>query len=131
MKTSSMVIVLLIAIFCGCGLLGSDSDWIEERMYTQEAELPPYARLGRPIVFTVHSYLPNTCWHFSRLQVASSGFDVYVTPYKKRSPEDIVCLEVITGVIEEGQIIPVLPGAYRFHFWRSDTLSLDYIVIVR
>ncbi|UCE67420.1 MAG: hypothetical protein JSU85_05235, partial [Candidatus Zixiibacteriota bacterium] len=100
-------------------------------MYTREAELPPDARIGEPIVFTIKSYLHNSCWKFSRLRIVSSGFDVYVTPYRKRLIEERACLEVITGVAEEGVFIPVFPGEYKFHFWRSDTLALDYTVDVR
>jgi len=131
MKTSSAVIVLLMALLCGCGLLGTDSDWIEEKMYTTEAELPPDARLGEPIVFNAKSYLANSCWKFSHLRTVSSGFDVYVTLYMKRSVEETICLEYITGVAEEGQFTPRLPGEYRFHFWRYDTPALEYSVVVR
>lgn len=131
MKTSSAVIVLLMALLCGCGLLGTDSNWIEEKMYTREAELPLDARIGEPIVFTVMTYLPNTCYSFSRLRIVSSGSDVYVTPFMKRSREETICYDVITGVAEEGQFVPVFRGEYRFHFWRPDTLALEYAVVVR
>lgn len=131
MKTSSIVIVLLVAIFCGCGLLGTDSNWIEEKMYTREVEFPPEGRIGEPIVFTVKSYLPNTCYSFSRLRIVSLGFDIYVTPYMKQSKDEIICYDVITDVAEAGEFTPVFPGEYRFHFWRPDTFALEYAVDVR
>ncbi len=131
MKTLFIVIVLLLPVFGGCGLLVDDPEWIEEKMYTTEAELPPDARMGEPIVFTVKSYLHNSCWEFSRLRTVSSGFDIFVTPYRKCLIEERVCFEVITGVAEEGIFTPVFPGEYRFHFWRSDTLALEHIVVVR
>jgi hypothetical protein len=129
MKTSSIVIVLLVAIFYGCGLL--ESDWIVERMRTQDVEIPPEVNMGESIVFTVDSYLPDTCWKFRRLRIISSGFDVYVTPYMMRSRNETICFLVCTPIAEEGVFTPVFPGEYRFHFWHSDTLSLDYTVIVR
>jgi hypothetical protein len=133
MKTSSVIIVLLIVLFCGCGLLMNDHEWIEEKMYTTVAELPPDAGIGEPIVFNAKSYLANSCWKFSHLRTVSSGFDVYVTLYMKRSIEETICLEYITGVAKEGQFTPVFPGEYRFrfHFWRSDTSTLEHTVVVR
>jgi hypothetical protein len=131
MKTSSMVIVLLAAIFCGCGLLGSDSEWEEEKMYTDTVEIPSDGQVGEPINFIASSVFGDDCWEFSRFNISPSGFDVYVTPYARRPAKRVICATVMTTVSGEGQFTPHVPGVYRFHFWRSDTLSLDYTATVR
>lgn len=131
MKTLFILIILLPAIFSGCGLLGIDNDWIVEKMHTQEAEIRPEASLGEPIVFIVKSSFSNSCWKFNRFAIEQSGFDVMVTPYKKLPNKSTVCFDVMVDVSEAGQFTPVIPGEYRFHFWRADTLTLEYTVIVR
>jgi len=131
MKTSPIVIALLIAIFCGCGLLGSNSEWIEEKMHTDAVEIAPDGLIGEPINFIASSTFGDACWEFSRFRTISSGFDVYVTPYARRPAKEVACATVMTTVSGEDRFIPQFPGEYRFHFWRSDTLSLDYTVNVR
>ena len=131
MKTVFLLFILLPVIIFGCAQLVDGPDWIEEKMYTSEADLPSSAVVGEPVIFTLRSGLPNSCWKFSRIGINSSGYDVFVAAYMKRSPEDLVCLDVVTPVAEEGAYIPEFPGEYRFYFWRSDTLTLDYTVIAQ
>lgn len=131
MKTVFLLFILLPVIIVGCAQSPEGLEWIEEKMYTTEADLPSSAVAGEPVIFTLRSWLPNSCWKFSHIGINSSGFDVFVTAYMKRSPEDLVCLTVVTPVAEEGSYIPEFPGEYRFHFWRSDTLTLDYTVIAQ
>jgi hypothetical protein len=131
MKTVSLLFILLPVIIVGCAQSPKGPEWVEEEMYTLEADLPSSAVAGEPVIFTLRSWLPNSCWKFSHIRINSSGYDVFVTAYMKRSPEDLVCLTVVTPVAEEGAYIPVFAGEYRFHFWRSDTLSLDYTVIAQ
>lgn len=131
MKTSFSVIFLSATILCGCGHLFNDPDWIEEKMYSEAAELPPGGQVGEPINFIVTSYFGDDCWQFSRFKIVPSGLDVHVTPYAKRLAKETICATVITAVSGESRIIPVVPGEYRFHFWQSDTQTLDYTVIVQ
>lgn len=131
MKASILVIVILFAIICSCDRSVDNHEWILEKMYTNEAELPQTGSVGEAIIFTVKSYLTDSCRKFSHLEIAPSGFDIFITPYMKHSTEELVCLAVVTGIAEDGQFTPGQPGQYTFHFWRSDTLSLDYAVTVQ
>jgi hypothetical protein len=100
-------------------------------MYTLEVTIPDSVDIGQIITYEVKSYLPNSCWKYSHIGLSSSDFDVYVTLYMKRDPRDQICLDVITPVDIEGNFLPEVEGEYTFHFWRSDTSSLDTNVIVR
>ena len=131
MKTLFIILILLPAIFSGCGLLTSDPDWIVGKLHSREVEIPPEASLGEPIVFIVKSSFSNPCWKFNGFVITQSGFDVIVTPYKKIPNKSQICSAVMVDVSEGGRFRPVIPGEYRFHFWRADTLSLDYVVTVR
>jgi hypothetical protein len=131
MRTSFTAIALLVAIFCSCERSVKNSEWVEEKMNTNEVELPPSGRVGDPINFITTSIFGDDCWEFSRFNIISSGSDVYVTPYAKRPAKRVVCATVMTTVSGEGRFTPRFPGEYKFHFWRSDTLSLDYTVTVR
>ena len=130
MKTV-FLLILLPVIIVGCAQSPQGPEWIEREMYTIEADLPSSAVVGEPVIFTLRSSTPNSCWKFSHIVINSLGHDVFVTAYMKRNPEDIICLTVVTPVVEEGAYIPKFPGECRFHFWRSDTLTLDYTVFVQ
>lgn len=131
MKTSFAAIVLLVAIFCSCERSVKNPEWVEEKMHTDEVELPPNGHVGEPINFIATSIFGDDCWEFSRFNIIPSGLDIYVTPYAKRLAKEIACATVMTAVSGEGQFTPAVPGEYRFHFWQSDTQTLDYTVIVQ
>jgi hypothetical protein len=131
MKTLFTAIVLLAGIIYGCERSVKNTEWVEEKMYTKEVDLPPNGQVDDPINFTVTSTFGDDCWEFSRFSVIPSGSDVYVTPYAKHLVKRLICATVMTDVSGEGRFTPRIPGEYRFHFWRSDTLSLDYTVIVQ
>lgn len=131
MKTLFTAIIILVPIFYGCERSVDNTEWIEAKMYTEEAELPPSGQVGHPINFTVSSTFGDDCWEFSRFYIIPSGSDVYVTPYAKHLVKRLTCATVMTDVSGEGRFTPRVPGEYRFRFWQSDTLSLDYTVIVQ
>ena len=131
MKSAFLFFILLPLIIVGCAQSPAGPEWIEEEMYTREADLPSSAVVGEPIIFTLRSWLPNSCWKFSCIRIYSLGHDVFVTAYMKHNPEDIICFDVVTPIEEERAYIPKFRGECRFHFWRSDTLSLDYTVYVQ
>jgi hypothetical protein len=130
MKASIPAIVLLFAILCSCDRSVDNHEWIVEKMYTTEAELPQTGSVGEPIVFTAISRFGDSCWEFSHFKTSRSGYDIYVTPYAKRLAKEIICAAVMTTVSGEGKFTPNIQGEYTFHFWRSDTISLDYTVTV-
>lgn len=137
MKTVFLLFILLPVIIVGCAQspdgpkLPDSPEWIEKKMYTTEADLPSSAVAGEPVIFTLRSGTHNACWKFSHIGINASGNDVFITAYMKRSPEDFACADVGTTVVEEGAYFPEFPGEYRFRFWRSDTLTLDYTVIAQ
>lgn len=66
----------------------------------------------------------SSCGSFSHLVVSQNNKDISITVYGKE-PIDAVCLAVMSSFAAPVEIIVDSPGKYNFHFWQTDSTSLD------
>ncbi|GAH44286.1 unnamed protein product [marine sediment metagenome] len=94
-----------------------------------EVIIPDTVQLGQNISFEVICVVGNPCYMFSHLDINSQYYDVFVKIYAKIDPEAI-CPEVVDSIKASGSYKPLSEGDYNFHFWQSDSASLDTTVVV-
>ncbi len=114
----------------GCSLFPNGTDWIYHPMYPHEILTIESGGAGTEMSFEIASFLNTPCHKYSHADVKQDNFDIFVEFYQKQKREAI-CTQVIVDTRINWSINMRSPGEYRFHFWQSDSTSLDTIVIVQ
>ena len=78
--------------------------------------------------FTAVSFCGSYCWKETYFEKSISGSDVFIKTFAV-SDGSAVCPQVC--VEHQTSIIISLPGSgsYTFHFWKSDTSSIDTTLV--
>ena len=78
--------------------------------------------------FTATIFCGSYCWKNTFFEKSVNGSNVYIKTFAV-SDGSAVCPEVCVEV--ETPIIISLPtsGSYKFHFWKSDTSSIDTTIV--
>lgn len=114
-------------MFCvsGCGLF-------EEEFDIQPA---PVARFevkemtGRRITFSVTCSWPNGCGRYSHFTSDLAGNQYNVKIFGVQ-PRPAACTQEIIDFSAQVKITAPVSGIYEFHFWQSETTSLDTSFVI-
>ena len=117
-----------LLLITNCNLF-KDRDWMIRPAYPYEVIIPDTVQLGQDISFEVICEVGNPCYLFSHLDINSQDYDVFVKIYAKIDPHAI-CICVVDSIKATGSFKPTSEGNYYFHFWQSDSSSLDTTVVV-
>lgn len=83
-----------------------------------------------PIVFEIASFFNTPCDEYSHSDINQDDFDISIKFYQK-SEKGGRCTQVVVDTEIRWGFMPESAGEYRFHFWQSDSASLDTTVVVR
>jgi hypothetical protein len=123
-------LIIVSVLFAGCSLFPHDSDYEYYTMYPQEVAAADHGGIGDDISFEIESAFNSSCGEYSHAEIRRSNFDLFVKFYQRRKRET-VCATVMVPTRIRWRYNPVTAGEYRFHFWRSDSTSLDTTILVR
>ncbi len=124
-----MVFLALGFITAGCSLFDDEIEWMKMSVPADSVVISDSVALGQSIDFEVTGTVPDIAWKSSHFEIQQSNFDVWVRLRAKRNPK--LCSHFIPRLIHvEGSFLPHSVGNYRFHFWQSDTTSLDTTAVV-
>ena len=126
LRTISFIAFILITLNCN---LFKDKDWIIMPARPYEVIIPDTVQLGQNISFELICEVGNPCYLFSHLDINSEDYDVFVKIYAKLDPHAI-CIRDADSIKAIGSYKPPSEGNYNFHFWQSETSSLDTTVVV-
>jgi hypothetical protein len=123
-------------VLTGCDILWNifgppkDDQFIVKRVYPHAIENT--AVQGLNIAFQVVCVVGDPCWFPSHNEFATknNGQDIYVSVYAKRDKK-AVCPQVISIIKPIVKYSVKTVGEYRFHFWKSDTTTMDTTIVVR
>lgn len=124
-RTISFIAFILITFNCN---LFKDKDWIIMPAHPYEVVILDTVQLGQDISFEVICEVGDPCLMFSHLDINSQDYEVFVKTYAKRDP-GAYCVMVVDSIKAIGSFKPTFEGNYNFHFWQTDTSSLDTTVI--
>ena len=126
----SKIIAFALCIFFGCSLFQEDDEieYIEAVVGVDSIHINNISNMT--VWFAVFCTVGDPCWEFWKHDESKIGSDIYVKVYARRD-RSLVCLDVI-GLIKVPLIINVgSAGDYYFHFWQTDTSSLDTTISIQ
>ncbi|MCU0607787.1 MAG: hypothetical protein MUF78_10315, partial [Candidatus Edwardsbacteria bacterium] len=82
------------------------------------------------IAFTLWFTAPTSRHRFSHHQAVRVGRNCNVTVFVKQPVDSAAGLPVAITLSAQVQLRVPQPDTYQFHFWRSDTASLDTAIAV-
>jgi len=130
MRLKLMVLQIAATLVMGCSLFEDEVEWLRMAAPVDSVAIPDTVSLGERITFRMVFQLNDSCWKFSHLEVVHTDFDIWVRGHAKRDP-GLLCFPVLLSFDTTASFLPVSTGDYQFHFWQSDSSSLDTIVVVR
>jgi hypothetical protein len=92
-------------------------------------EIPDSIAVGQECDYIIHGALPDPCCWYFRYSQLSNANSIEIKVFIK---EDLnkICADVVVPIEIPGQLTLAERGIYNLHFWRSDTETLDRILIV-
>lgn len=84
--------------------------------------------LDNSAIFTVSCAIPTPCWEFHSYDVITSNNDYYITFYVK-STDQSVCPQYISSLNAYYNVDVNESGEYRFHFYKTDSSSIDTTIL--
>lgn len=81
------------------------------------------------VEFTAKIYCGSMCWKETYYKSSTNGNDVYIKTFAV-TDGSAVCPAVCVETEIQISIKLLVPGNYTFHFWRSDTSSIDTTLIL-
>lgn len=121
---------LILFMFTGCSLFMTETEWNYYLMRPHSVLSIESGGVRTPIVFKISSSLNTPCNEYSHSDIDQDNFDISVKFYQK-SEKSIRCTAVMVDTVIHWGFMPESAGEYRFHFWKSDSTSLDTAVVVR
>jgi|WetSurMetagenome_2_1015567.scaffolds.fasta_scaffold00867_12 hypothetical protein len=79
--------------------------------------------------FTASIFCGSMCWKNTYFEKRISGSDVFIKTFAVMD-ESSVCLAVCVDYQTTINISLISAGSYTFHFWKSDTSSIDTTLMV-
>jgi len=114
--------ILFLLIIIGCDLLDNQDD---ETYYEGPANVYYIEILGltnNKIEFSVFAQVPSPCNYHSKTELHRDNDDYYIKIFSRYDGEP--CLGILS-TIEVYVSVNTSSGEKEFHFWQSDTTSLD------
>lgn len=117
------------SIFSGCSIFGHGTEWTYSPMYPDSLTISGSMIVNDRILFELDSAFNSPCNEYSHAELKQNANDIYVKFYQRRD-KSTICATVMVPTQISWSYTPLMPGDYRFHFWQSDTTSLDTTVTV-
>ncbi len=114
----------------GCSLFEDNHGRGIRPMYPVSVSIEQTGSPDHLITFTIESNLNDGCSLYSHATTIRDGYDVYIGLFQKRDSQ-LYCTDAIVRTTVICNYNPPAGGDYKFHFWRSDSTSLDTVVMVR
>ncbi len=128
MKRLFLAVMVLALSSAGC-LTDSDDDEYLLRPVpvdsVRNARVSPHS-----VTFDVFGTVADPCWQFNWAEIWRRAEDISVKIHAKRK-RAAMCPQVLTVLKTRVQIPVTGAGTYEFHFWASDSASVDTTVVVR
>lgn len=119
-----------ILILLSCSLLSKDSKWTYGPMIASEISKIEIDSARGIAEFQIKSAFNSGCSEFSHVESASENNYRFVKFYQKRERDRYCTTEMVdTEIIWIADGLS--PGQYKFHFWRSDSTSLDTTIVLQ
>lgn len=123
-------LIVIPFLFLGCSLFPHASDYDYYPMYPGEISSVEHGGIGQSISFEIESAFNSSCGEYSHAEIRKSDFDLFVKFYQREKRETI-CATVMVPTQIHWRFNPITAGEYNFHFWRSDSTSLDTTIIIQ
>jgi hypothetical protein len=81
------------------------------------------------IAFSVACTVPDPCWAFVTKNESLTKPNAFVQMIGKRATTD-PCPQVLSTIKAAVDVYLPSSGTWTFHFWRSDTSSLDTAIVI-
>jgi hypothetical protein len=120
-----IIFFLLVFILSSCSEF--ETDEITRPIPIDSVSINNISNLN--VNFTAITYYGSLCWKSTYFEKRIIGSDVFIKTFAvldRSSACPAVCVEVKTPV----KIILQSSGQFTFHFWKSDTTSVDTILIL-
>jgi hypothetical protein len=85
---------------------------------------------GKTINLTVVCQIPTPCYDYYNYNETSDNKHYYIKFFAKHDKQN-VCPQVISSLDASYQKTVPQPGEYTFHFIRTDSTSLDTMIVIR
>ena|GEM_PF-2722296 len=125
-----ILLFLLAFIFFNCSIFDHGTEWVYYTMYPHAILNVDSGGIGRKVYFELASAFNSSCDEFSHAVVREENKD-YLVKFFQRHKRDARCLTVMIDTQIRWSFTPLSPGEYRFHFWQSDSTSLDTTIVIR
>lgn len=130
MSISNMTVAIsLLCLILGCSLFTEEEriDYIEAVVSVDSIRVEKIVDKG--VGFTAFCTVSDPCWEFWKYDKDIIEFDVYIKIYARRDSR-LFCPQVIWS-IEVPLFVRVGSfGRYHFHFWQTDSSSLDTTIVI-
>lgn len=123
-------VILIPILVSGCGLFSDGIDWRYSPMRPHQILSIETAPYPENVNFEIASSLSTPCHEYSHAELRHEGLDIFVKFYQRVDTE-VRCTENLVDTEFIWNLRPGLRGEYTFHFWRSDSTSLDTTIIIR
>lgn len=129
-KLPSFLCYLLLAGCVSCARQATEpgEQWLITPSPTDSLSVG--ATTDSSIAFTLWFTAPTSRHRFSHHQAVRVGRNCNVTVFVKQPVDSAAGLPVAITLSAQVQLRVPQPDTYQFHFWRSDTASLDTAIAV-
>jgi len=120
-----LAFLFLTALLSSCS--GFEEDEIIYTMPVDSISVKSISNLT--IAFTASNFCGSLCWERTYFEKRIKGTEIFIKTFAVETPSGVcpdVCVYTETPVI----ITLLFAGSYTFHFWKSDTSSIDTTLIV-
>ncbi|MEP6582917.1 MAG: hypothetical protein ABJA90_01570 [Ginsengibacter sp.] len=124
---------LFLLIFFSCKKSNNEPDRLPVDLTITEAFTPKTATQNNGIIVLIKCILPNTCHHFSNLeikQINALQFEIRAKGIIPHGNGDLVCLDVLQVRDTTALINPAVTGQCLLHFYNGNSLFKTDTVVV-
>lgn len=120
------ILILFAVIFSSCSIWEDEKE-ISQPFAVESITVNNVSRTG--ISLTAYNSCGSMCWKRTFVESRVNGFEVFVKTVAVFN-EYTACPAVCVGTETPVFIKISSNGTYNFHFWQSDTTTLDTIITV-
>jgi len=121
-RLSAVTLVLSFVFTSGC-IFDSDEDKYLPWTVSVDSVSVRFVE-GRTVFFAVYGWVPDPCVEFYKFDLKKTSNDYYISIETRREMVHI-CPAVISTLVSPVYFEVEAPGTYSFHFWQSDTSTVD------
>ena len=135
MRTGKSILAISILaaaaiLLSNCSWISDDTKWDYHPMYPGEIANIESGGTPGQITFVIESFFSSGCDQFSHAEYIRENHSYYVRFFQKR-PIGVACTDAVVDTQISWRITRLSQGENIFRFWRSDSTSLDTIIIIQ